>query len=731
MGNVVQLLLQTVDGVTKPNAKIGRSLRRLSGDVAKTDRELSGLAGQRKAVKRLRELGRTLIEEREQLRKARQALKQHQAALTANGKPSEKLIATHRRMAAGVVALERKLERKTGELRKQQGVLRSAGLQTNHLAAADRELTQREAKLTEQLKRKRLELEKQQGTYRRAQEAQKRFDKRMSRAGNATIVGHGAAAVVRGAGNIFMAPYKGALDYLGALEDIGITAGLNIKQQKLLGKQTRATARQTNQSVGDLLEAQQILIERGLTAGQANSARSDIATVATATKSAAQEIAKTSGALIDNLGVLPKALKSTFDGLSFLGKQGGFELRDMAQFFPELTGGLDALGFKDSRAAFSLGAALQVARTQAGSSAEAANNTKNFLQKLTAPRTIKNFEKFGVDIKSELSAALADGADPLEFMLSRIRDLAGDVQSVEGQSIIGELFGDMQVLSFLKPALANFDEFVRLKKEAASSSGLIDADFANRMKSEMATARAFGLAWNDLKRSVGIGLLPVLTPAIQGLTKLVNGFTRFAENNPKTMTGLLGIGAGLVAFTGIVAAVAIPMGTLLGGLAILGMAKSKFGGGLKGLFSIFGGGSKLLAGFAGSVLPKVIKGLKLFTTVFRASPLGLAVTGATLLGGYLLKRGKGDGSAGAVSGAAPKTVTRRQVRAATAAGQGVQAVVNMNGDVVVNLGANAGHGTELEANVEAAVRAALRKVKSETEASLRSSLADIEPARAF
>lgn len=745
MPNAVQLMMKLMDGVSLPARNMTRGLGGFRNEVSNTERELKQAGGQRKAITKFKLLSRGIIANRQALSDARAELARHQQALSANGKPTQKMLNQHKRLAAGVAALESKVKSQTTEMKKQKAVLRDAGMQTRHLATADAELARRESALTDELRRKRTELEKHQTAYKNAQAAKERFGKRMELGANATLVGHGAARVVRGGINLFTTPYKDSLKYLSALEDIGITAGITAQQQKELGKQTRQTARETNQSVDDLLEAQQIMIERGLTAGQASGARGGVAQVATATKSAPQEIAKTSGALIENLDILPGKLKSVFDGLSFLGKKGGFELRDMAQYFPELTGGLDAINFKGQRAVFSLGAALQVARTQAGSSAEAANNTKNFLQKLTAPRTIKNFKKFGVDLKAELSDAIQSGGDPIEFMLRRIGDLAGDVQTIRGQSVIGELFGDMQVLSFLKPALANLDDFVALKNQAGQSQGLIDADFAERMKSDVASAREFGIAWADLKLGLGQGLLPILTPLVKGVTSMVNGLSRFSENNPRTMGVLLGLTAGVVGLAAVVAAIAIPLGSLIGGFALLSFAGGRGMGQIKGLWSAMRGGAGIMKSLSGGLLsvarvalPAVLTGVRALTLAFMSNPIGLALTGLSVGATAIYKNWDGikkwfSGSddseeAGPAATKLEETVALAKVEVPAAKRQrgGASISLTMNAPITIS-GADASD----VASIKAVVAEALREARDEMEAGLRSSFADLDGAGAF
>src|SRR3954469_9055819 len=96
-----------------------------------------------------------------------------------------------------------------------------------------------------------------------------------------------------------------------------------------------------------------------------------IAKVATASGGDINDIAKTAFALIDNLKVGPEQLEKALSGLVAAGKDGRFELKDMAQHFPALTAQAQTLGLTGTAGSSSLAAALQVAMKGAGSTGEA------------------------------------------------------------------------------------------------------------------------------------------------------------------------------------------------------------------------------------------------------------------------------------------------------------------------------------------------------------------------
>ena len=59
-----------------------------------------------------------------------------------------------------------------------------------------------------------------------------------------------------------------------------------------------------------------------------------IGKAATATKADILDLSKAGCAAISNLGLAPEELTRAFDMMALAGKEGGFELKDMAQYLP-------------------------------------------------------------------------------------------------------------------------------------------------------------------------------------------------------------------------------------------------------------------------------------------------------------------------------------------------------------------------------------------------------------
>ncbi|MGE4528582.1 MAG: phage tail tape measure protein [Rhodospirillaceae bacterium] len=334
-----------------------------------------------------------------------------------------------------------------------------------------------------------------------------------------------------------------ASDFSHELAQTGITAGMTKAEVAELREQLRGLAvpDKTNQTVEELHRGFSSLVAAGLDNKLAAEALPAIGRTATAAQADIKDLSATAFVLIDTLGVAPGALSAELDRLAFAGKAGAFELKDMARALPGLGPAVKNLGLQGSEAVATLAAALQMAKKGAADPAEAANNMKNFLAKATAPDTVKRFQEHGVNLKRVLNQAIANGENPMEALLAKVQ------QMTKGDPFkLGELFGDMQVLSFLKPMLANMEEYKRLKAEMMTSSGgTVDRDFAVMMEENKELTKGWKTEITKLGEAVGRSLLPPLNAFLVVTTPLIGVIGDFADSSPTTTAAIVALGGAL------------------------------------------------------------------------------------------------------------------------------------------------------------------------------------------
>ncbi|MDH0894353.1 phage tail tape measure protein [Pseudomonas sp. GD03875] len=374
-----------------------------------------------------------------------------------------------------------------------------------------------------------------------------------------------------------------AMEFRDRTNDIAITGGWSAAEEEQLGATLRTQALKWNQTQMEMAAGTQVLIAGGISSLTELEAYAPVmAKTATATRASMDDLGSVAIALNDNLKIGASGLERSMNMLAFAGKSGQFELADMARWLPQLTPQFAALGVTGERAVAEIGASLQIARRGAGTNDEAANNFKNFLSKLTAKDTLKAFEGAGIDLQASMKGLVEDGLTPVQAMLETVTKYVGSKgpaaaaefqaamelkDDAERQSALdrlneayklGELFADQQVLSFLRPALANRADLAAIQRGSldAADKGVLDDDLARRMQSPKEQVKALTNNLSELGIAVGSVLLPPMIELTQAAIPVVQTFATWAAENPGLVKGIVGVVGGL----------------LVGKMAFLGMA---------------------------------------------------------------------------------------------------------------------------------------------------------------
>ena len=150
------------------------------------------------------------------------------------------------------------------------------------------------------------------------------------------------------------------------LRELGNVGQLSAKQLEDMDKRLASISRYTNQMRPEIAEGLNVLVASGIDPQKALDYMNVIGRTATGEQVAIEDISRTAFAVSDNLKVPIDELGKSMDILAMSGKEGRFELKDMAAAFPSLTAGAAMLGMGGTPAVASLGAALQVAMKGAG-----------------------------------------------------------------------------------------------------------------------------------------------------------------------------------------------------------------------------------------------------------------------------------------------------------------------------------------------------------------------------
>ncbi|UDM18415.1 phage tail tape measure protein [Vogesella sp. XCS3] len=365
-----------------------------------------------------------------------------------------------------------------------------------------------------------------------------------------------------------------AASFQDQMRDTAITGEFSSAEEAKLGSAVRDAAVRWNQVQSEVARGTSVLVAGGIQDAKALEKYAPVmAKAATATRASMDDLGSVAIALKDNLKVGEQGFEGALNMLAYAGKRGQFEIRDMAKWLPALSPSFQALGVTGKEAVAEIGAALQIARKGAGSNDEAANNFKNFLQKITSPDTLKDFEKAGIDLKQSMMNLRAQGMTPVQSMLEIITqymgqkgpEAAGQFQKVmaikddkEREAALqrlseayklGELFQDMQAMSFIRPAIANMKEMKDIQQGAkdASEKDLLGADYKKRMETATEQFKAFKIGMTDIGLTIGDALLPPLTEMLQELKPGIKAFGDWAKAHPGVIKGVVGLVAGLLA----------------------------------------------------------------------------------------------------------------------------------------------------------------------------------------
>ena len=385
----------------------------------------------------------------------------------------------------------------------------------------------------------------------------------------------GAAAGAAAIGAGLVASVKVAASFEAVLADIGKTANVSQGELKKLGAEVlRLSGRNlTNLAPEKLAQGIQDLVAQGLELKDAVASMEALGRVATATNSDLLDVTKTGFQLQNALKIRPTELKATFDALAFAGKQGAFELKDMAQFMPTIAAAAGTLGISGKQGAIALASMMQMVRKDAPDAGQAATRMTDAMLKMTSPDAVKNFKAFGVNIEQVLKSAKAKGINPMEAALSELqRVTGGDVFK------LSQIFGDKEAKLGLMSLMKYRKEYEKLKAESggAAAAGTVDKDYQRSLSTFQGTLSSFQNSAQRLGITVGNALLPPLTRLAEKITPIVEGIANWAAVNPGLAKNIVVIGAVLSGLTLALPVIAGVVGAIgvLGGpvtLAILGI----------------------------------------------------------------------------------------------------------------------------------------------------------------
>ncbi len=385
-------------------------------------------------------------------------------------------------------------------------------------------------------------------------------------------------------------PTKVSADYQAIIRDIAIKADVvNKPQETQLSQTVIQTSRETGMARNDVADLVNQLVGAGMDLKQAMAYAPTAAKFAIGQGASGVDTASMIMALQQNAKITdPKVMQQALEAIAYQGQAGSFEASDMARWFPQLLASMEKNGSTGMEAVSSLGAMLQVQMKTAGGSDEAANNLKNWIEKIGSGDVVKAYKDAGIDYQGSLNTGIQKGMSTLEssFALAmkyiQATDPAKAAKMAEAQAKIskdtdpekakaaldalekslrtGDLFADMQVKAALTAYSQNKSLYEQLKKDSQSSGGILDKNLAERRETSKQMWDELGQAVSDGMRSVGDAIRPATDAVAQGLTSIVRGLTKLSDGSQPVVLGIAAITAGLLALKTTASAVKIGKG---------------------------------------------------------------------------------------------------------------------------------------------------------------------------
>ncbi|GGG31023.1 hypothetical protein GCM10010964_18710 [Caldovatus sediminis] len=378
----------------------------------------------------------------------------------------------------------------------------------------------------------------------------------------------GAIGAIVG-GLSFAGPAQGAAALDTALRDVANTAALTgAAAEQAIGRWQRRfedLAQTYALRALDIANAAGILIANALPTEQIERILPALAEVAQAERVSLEHLARLGVTALQTFEIAPERIREAMAMMIQAGREGSFEMRAMAEYFPVLGASARNLGLTGEAAIRTLATALQIARRGAGDEATAANNLRNLLQKFTAPETVRHFREFGVDLPGLLADAARRGINPFEALIQEIRKIAGN-----DPFRMSELFGDMQAIEALRPLIQFVQDYLRIRESVAGATPqIIEDSLALRMAGVAANMVRFEEALTQLGNRLGAGLAAQLGPLVALLFRLRDLLRWLDDTYPGLVDGALGWAGALAVTAGALGLLVPVLGAIASGLGLL------------------------------------------------------------------------------------------------------------------------------------------------------------------
>ena len=381
----------------------------------------------------------------------------------------------------------------------------------------------------------------------------------------------------------------------------------------------------------------------------------------------AEDIGKIAIKAMQTFKISEAQLPEILDIAMKAGQAGGFELKDMAKWLPQMMAAGKLSGLQGVEGFRRIVAGAQASAITSGSKDEAGNNVVNLLAKINSQDTQKDFKKQGYDLTGKLMSARENGVNSIDAFVSFVDEIAAKdpkyvalqkklasastsgektdttealASLLEGNAV-GKVIQDRQALMYLLAEMNNRKYVTEVMDKTRSPGSAIDSAQALITGESSYKFQAIGNEKDNAMSNAFDGKSGVLNTVLDGATGLAREFPLLttATVAATTALGVLAASAGLFAFLLKRNAGGPSMPGAPGG-GPLGRAGSP------GAFPVLEGGKPSAAAKAGSTLAKlgwVGAAAGLASELFVTSDADLATLNAADARKDAMKQSRGKG----------------------------------------------------------------------------------------
>jgi len=307
---------------------------------------------------------------------------------------------------------------------------------------------------------------------------------------------------------------------------IGITAGSTAEETAKAGEVIRNLAFDVALPLDQAIAGLDTLVASGMSLEQAMAFLPSVMATAQASGAATTDIANTAQKAASALGLQSSELQKAFDIMVAGGKAGQFELRDMAQFIPELANSFSSLGYTGEEGLKTLIALLQTVREDTGSASGAATQLQNVFGKMFTEETATKFGKFGVDLRAELEAARDAGEGMVDaFVRISNETIKGDLTKLP------LLFTDQEFRLGMQSLMTSADSYKKFIDTVNSSE--VDGSVMNDLNRVLGDTQTeidqLSSSWDNFMKAVGGALADPVSGVLDAGTEMFNIGERVAQ----------------------------------------------------------------------------------------------------------------------------------------------------------------------------------------------------------